>query len=226
MQMHQTLTRRLSEMNAFKVWSSVIIALLLSSVVLTGCGGYKAPSTPKGVTATPGNSQVTIAWQAVSNAKSYNIYWSTTSGVSPGNGIKLTGVTSPYTHTGLTNGTTYYYVVTAVYKLVSPPINEFDDETDASAQVSCTPMLPVTATPGNGQIAIAWPPVPGATSYNIYWSTTNGVTPANGTKIAAVTSPYIHSGLTNGTTYYYVVTTLNGNSESTATTQVSVTPSD
>jgi hypothetical protein len=33
------------------------------------------------------------------------------------------------------------------------------------------------------------------------------VTPANGTKITSATSPYTHTGLINGTTYYYVVTT-------------------
>ena len=72
------------------------------------------PAVPSSVDAIPGNAQVTVSWAAVSGAASYNLYWSTTSGVTPANGTKLANVTSPYTQTGLTNGTIYYYIVTAV----------------------------------------------------------------------------------------------------------------
>src|SRR3989338_2584496 len=73
-----------------------------------------APSAPTGVTADAGNGQVSVSWTSVSDATSYNIYSSTTSVVTKLTGTKLTNGTSPYSHTGLTNGTTYYYVVTAV----------------------------------------------------------------------------------------------------------------
>ena len=72
------------------------------------------PTAPTGVTASAGNGQVSISWSAVSGATSYNIYWSKTSGVTKTNGTKITGATSPYSHTGLENGTTYFYIVTAV----------------------------------------------------------------------------------------------------------------
>ncbi|MDD5434938.1 MAG: Ig-like domain-containing protein, partial [Nitrospira sp.] len=71
-----------------------------------------APSVPTGVKATAGNGQATITWDAVAGATSYNIYWSTTASITKGTGTKISGVTSPYIHTGRTNGTTYYYVVT------------------------------------------------------------------------------------------------------------------
>jgi hypothetical protein len=91
---------------------------------------------------------------------------------------------------------------------------------------SAVPAAPtgVTATAGNTQVTIAWSPVSGATSYNIYWSTTPGVTTATGTKITGASNPYIQTGRTNGTTYYYVVTAVNGNGESPASAQVSATP--
>jgi hypothetical protein len=83
----------------------------------------------------------------------------------------------------------------------------------------------VTAIPGNGQVTIAWTAVSGATSYNIYWSTTSGVTAANGTKITGAASPYTQPGLINNATYYYIVTAVDGNGESTPSSQVSATPS-
>jgi len=89
-----------------------------------------ASTIPTDVQANPGNEQVTISWSEVSEATSYNIYWATTAGVTKTNGTKITNVTSPYIHTGLTNGTTYYYVVTTVYDT---------GESAESAEVSATP---------------------------------------------------------------------------------------
>jgi sugar lactone lactonase YvrE len=106
------------------------------SLVFAGCSSgdlYTSTgtgSTPTSVVATAGNSQVTVSWYGVSGATSYNIYWSTSSGVTKLSGTKISNVTSPYTHTGRTNGTTYYYVVTAVVASA---------EGAESSQVSATP---------------------------------------------------------------------------------------
>jgi len=80
----------------------------------------------------------------------------------------------------------------------------------------------VTAVPGNGQVTISWTAVSGATSYNIYYSTTLGL--LNVTELAGQTSPYTLTGATNGTTYYFVVTAVNAYGESTASSSVSATP--
>ena len=87
------------------------------------------PSAPTGVTATAGSTQVTISWTAVSNATSYNIYWSTTTGVTTTTGTKIPEANSPYIQTGLAMGTTYYYVLTALDAV---------GESAASPQVSAT----------------------------------------------------------------------------------------
>jgi hypothetical protein len=57
---------------------------------------------------------VTLSWGAVSGAASYNLYWSTVSGVTKTNGEKIAGLNTPTNHGGLVNGTGYFYVVTAV----------------------------------------------------------------------------------------------------------------
>jgi len=182
------------------------------------------PSSPAGVAASAGDSQVTISWNFAAGAASYNIYWSTSSGVTPANGIQIQGATSPYVQTGLTNGTSYYYVVTAVNAM---------GESAPSSQVSATPALAVAipaaptgvaATPGDTQVTITWDQSTGATSYNIYWSTSPGVTTASGTRIPGANSPYLQTALVDGTTYYYIVTAVNAVGESTASPQVSAIP--
>jgi fibronectin type 3 domain-containing protein len=184
-----------------------------------------AHSLPTDITATPGNASVTLDWTSLPGATSYNIYWSAAPGLAPGNGSQMAGVTTaPYTHSPLNNGTTYYYVVTAVFAT-----GESAPSTQVSARPSTKPApaepIGVTVTPGNGQVTISWTSVSGATSYNIYWATFTGVTPLNSFLKAGVTNPYTQKGLNNGSNYYYVVTAVNGNGESTASTQVSVAPS-
>jgi Fibronectin type III domain len=126
-------------MATISIWRSVLVAFAATALLITGCGGGGSnpppiPAAPAGVSATPGNTQVTVGWTAVNGATSYNIYWATSSGVTAATGTKIEGATPPYVHTGLTNDTTYYYVVTAV---------NGSGESATSAEVSAIP----TATP-------------------------------------------------------------------------------
>jgi hypothetical protein len=70
------------------------------------------PPSPTGFTATPGDTQVALSWTASSGATSYNVYRSTGGTYTKLNGSPITATT--YTDTTAANGTTYYYVVTAV----------------------------------------------------------------------------------------------------------------
>ena len=81
------------------------------------------------------------------------------------------------------------------------------------------------AIPGNGTIGLEWTPVTGATSYNVYWSNASGVTPSTGQALSGAARGTVHRGLTNGSTYFYVVTAVTASGESPPSTQVSASPS-
>ncbi len=87
------------------------------------------------------------------------------------------------------------------------------------------PPTAVTALAGGDSVTLSWTSAAGATKYNIYWSTTFGVTTASANSITGVISGYIHTGRSSGTTYYYVVTAANSSGETPASSQVSATPS-
>lgn len=92
------------------------------------------PAIPTGVGVTAGIEKNVIEWTSVLGADSYNIYWRYTAGVTKVNGTKITGVTSPYTHSGLAPYVTVYYIVTA---------EDEDGESDISSEVSGQPAPPI-----------------------------------------------------------------------------------
>lgn len=83
----------------------------------------------------------------------------------------------------------------------------------------------VTAAGGVGQVTVSRGAVTGATSYDLYWSATSGVTTVTGTRITGATSPYVQTGLAAGTAYYYIVTAVNSAGESPSSAQVTTTTS-
>lgn len=93
----------------------------------------------------------------------------------------------------------------------------------AAITISSVPVN-LTVTAGNEDAFLTWAPVSGATGYNVYRSTTSG---SGYTELTSgsptVGNAYFDSGLTNGTTYYYVVTALDP-TESDYSSQSSATP--
>ena len=91
------------------------------------------PAAPTGLSATASSQQIALDWanSSESDLNGYNVYRSTSSGGSYSKiNSSLLG-SSSYTNSGLTNGTTYYYVVTAV--------DDAGHESVFSSQASATP---------------------------------------------------------------------------------------
>lgn len=83
-------------------------------LLIFGRAGTAAPSAPASLAVHAGNAYASLSWPAVAGATSYSVYRGTSPGGESGTAI-ATGITGTgYVDSGLTNGTTYYYVVKAV----------------------------------------------------------------------------------------------------------------
>lgn len=158
------------------------------------------------------NSTIKLTWSAAANATSYNVKRSLTAG-------------SPYTtiQTGI-SGTSFidpnpayevnnYYVVTALIGT---------NESAASNEVfaSIPPAVPsnLTAVNQSGQITLNWTLADGASTYKIKRAAISG---GPYTEIASVsTNSYTDTALTNGTAYYYVVSSKGTTLESANSIEV------
>jgi fibronectin type 3 domain-containing protein len=96
------------------------------------------PPTITSLVATPGDAQVVLSWGAALGATSYNVYRGTGAGQESSTPIVTGLTTTTYTDTGLSNGTTYYYQVTAVNPQSTSPANPAG-ESARSNEVSATP---------------------------------------------------------------------------------------
>jgi hypothetical protein len=183
------------------------------------------PPTTVTVNVTPklrvltGNTQVTLNWDAVTGATSYNVYQGTTSGSEAPTPV-MTGITgTSVTIPRLTNSTTYFFKIAAVEAngVISPLSNEV-----SATPVSTLPVAPVICTmPGNTQVTLHWNAVPGATSYNVYQGTTSGGEVQTTPVVTGITgTSYTIPGLTNSTTYFFEMAAVNTNGTSALSNEV------
>jgi Fibronectin type III domain len=183
--------------------------------------GSSAPATPTNLTATAGNQQASLSWTASSSAASYAVKRAMASG-GPYTTVGSPAATT-YVDTSLANGTTYYYVVLAVNAIGASGSSNQATATPAAPPAAPAAPLNLTATGGDQQVSLKWTASTGATSYNVKRAATNGGPYTTVASPAGTT--YTDTPVTNGTTYYYVVTAVNANGESANSIQASATPS-
>jgi fibronectin type 3 domain-containing protein len=187
------------------------------------------PSAPTGLVATAGDAQVSLDWADNNepDLAGYNVFRATTSGggYSQLNGSLLTG--SDYTDNTVSNGTTYYYVVTAVD--TSSNESGYSNEASATPTDTTPPADPtgLAATPGDATVSLDWNDngEGDLDGYNVYRSTTqgDGYSRLNGPLLSS--SDYTDNTVSNDTTYYYVVTAVDTSSnESGYSNEASATP--
>ena len=83
----------------------------------------RTPAIPGSVTAEGGQGAVTLYWDSVDEAQSYDVYWSTSPEFTPATATRIANVVSPFHHAGLAGDVTYYYAVTAVNGDYASPLS-------------------------------------------------------------------------------------------------------
>ncbi len=187
------------------------------------------PAAPTGLSAAPGDTEATLTWANPNDSSitKYQVRYGAGSTVPAtatwGDISGSDDETTTHTVTGLTNTTQYAFEIRAV---------NVTGNSDASATVTTTPALAIpdaptslTATAGNAQVTLTWTnPTNASTLTNIqvrYKATAD--LPFNDntdtwTDLAATTTTYTATGLTNGTGYTFAVRATNTAGNSTPAT--------
>jgi choice-of-anchor B domain-containing protein len=149
----------------------VLVSDMKSGTFIVRVDPVAAPAKTNGLVATSGDRQISLTWTAVSGATGYTVGRSTTSG-GPYTIVRTNNVGTSFTDTGLTNGTTYFYVVSAT---------NAGGAGTASDQASATPAVPVSAT----ATALTSSPNPSAVGQSVTFTAT--VTSTGGVPAGTVT---------------------------------------
>jgi hypothetical protein len=181
------------------------------------------PETPTGLSAVAGDGRVTLSWNMASGATSYSVYRGTTSGSTS---LLESGVTAlTFVDTAVTNGTTYFYAVSAVNEAGESP---------RSQEVSATPQVSPPAAPSNLQVAAVWPSQielawsdnsGNETEFVVQYATDSAFTSGLTTvATSANATSYRATGLSVGTTYWFRVQASNAGGPSAYSNVASATP--
>jgi len=125
------------QLDDFRIYDRVLSAPEITALA----AGNSGPAAPTGLAGAPGAGQITLTWNAAATATAYNVKRSLVSGGSPPGtyttvATGLAGTT--FTDTGLTAGTTYYYIISAVSYGEGPN----------SSELACQPS-PIQISPGS-----------------------------------------------------------------------------
>lgn len=200
-----------------------------SEAVTMIVGDVVPPAAPAGLAAAVNRTDVSLDWSLTANAEpdlaGYNIYRSASAGWMKVNAVVLTG--KSYLDSGLRNGS-YSYRITAVDTAgnESLPSNEVNA---VVAEVLPQPPKNVTITPlsEGRKLQIAWEVAGGSVACNLYRSATAGGPYERVNAVPLTALPYLDAGLANGTSYYYVLTSLDAfGNEGSYSAEASGIPAD
>ncbi len=147
--------------------NSVGVSPDTNEVSVTPAATVGVPPAPAGLTATAGNGSVGLIWTASAGATSYSIYRGTAPGAEGATAIG-TATSNSFTDTGLNNGTTYYYKVTA---------SNSAGTSGSSNEASATPM-----TGGSGTLLSQGHPATASSLEGAGYQASNAVDGNTGTR--------------------------------------------
>lgn len=164
--------------------------------------GSKNVATRPVVTATGGQNQVSLSWNAIDGASEYRVYSYDTTTKKYTGVKKLTGTNCVVKN--LDNGTKYTYLVRAY---VNGIWSSYDTSNHASATTICAkPSVSISST--QNSLTLSWKKLSGAVKYRVY---SYDMETNKYTKLADITdNKYRCTGLSDGTDYYYLVRAYNG----------------
>ena len=170
-----------------------------------------APSAPANVTATAGDSDISISWSAVAGAEYYAVERTTNGGASWTTiAPNITGTN--YTDSTAVAGTSYRYAVTAHKTFGFGVLSSGRGALSETVSIQQVPVVEtppaapasITATAGSGSIAVAWVESSGAAYYTLERKAGSGTWSAIAQNYTG--RSYTDSSVTAGATYQYRVT--------------------
>ena len=184
---------------------------------------------PQNLTARAFHQRVTLTWTVGEAIKgdvpvTYTLFRSTTPNFMIEDGDVISDdVTSPYDVENLTNGTTYYFRLTANSVSATNELIVSEPTDEVLATPSLTPKN-FTARAFHQRVTLTWTADENVT-YTLFRSTVSNFMTSDGTEISDnAASPYHDESLTNGETYYYRLTASFSGDTSEPTEEVSATP--
>ncbi len=199
--------------------NATVSGVISSQSNYIAAAAVSAPSAPQ---AKSGNSKVDVTWTGVIGASSYNVLRST-------DNLTFTNIQSgatggAFTDTTVINGSIYFYKIQVVYTL-----GTLNSPASGGVTPGVTPLIPqgiyVIENPNATSVNLAWGTVSGASSYNVYLSTTSGGPWGTAALSTSGTSGNVINSLTPDTVYYVTVSAVNGSNESGKSAEAVFIPS-
>ena len=194
-----------------------------TGTIVPGAAGDPGGIASPVLVATAGTDRITISWQPVEGAASYEIW--VRQGAVPWQHLDdgtLTAGSTSYTHAGLSPGETFHYTG----RTVSTTGTKSGWAVQVSATVFDASTAPtLAATPAIGQIELSWSEISGAGSYHlIMWTDDQEDWERIGDPLTENTTSFTHSELTAATTYHYRVRAVSASTEGEWSDAVSAVP--
>ncbi|MHB8573635.1 MAG: fibronectin type III domain-containing protein [Candidatus Dormibacteria bacterium] len=183
------------------------------------------PPVPTGVTLTALDSEVDVAWTATAGTpRAYVVLRS----ANAGSGFTSIGTPTANAFADRTavNGNSYYYEVESVYGSATSAPSAVAGPAVPQAHVPGVPGS-VAAKPSDAQVTISWtaPTTNGTVSnYSIAYGTASGNYSVTISGIGNNSTSLAVPGLTDGTTYYFVVYATGPGGQGNPSVEVSATP--